>query len=178
MERSKRIITPVIIVLAILHEVGAVGLHLDATKAVGKEKQTTQQREAFPLDMIRLPFGFNVSHTLRIKTASFDVLLEKVGIDIVCSATSSRVEAFVHADTLVESRTLSAENIDLNVHLSTEATDSVFPGTEHVRRASVKFGEVASLSVEGKARLTRPLKNVTVSYQDGVVATELAAVQF
>ena len=32
MERSKTIITPVIVALAILHEVGAVGLHLDATK--------------------------------------------------------------------------------------------------------------------------------------------------
>ncbi|KAL9180858.1 hypothetical protein ACHAXT_011311 [Thalassiosira profunda] len=153
-------------------------LHLDAANAVDNEKQTPQQSEALPFDMVWVPFGFNVSHTLCIKTASFDVLLEKVGIDIVCSATSSRVEAFVHADTLVESKTMSAENIDLNLHLSTEATDSVFPGMEHVHRASVKLGEVASLSVEGKARLTRPLKNVTVSYQDGVVATELAAVQF
>ena len=53
---------------------------------------------------------------------------------------------------------------------------NVFP--DYVERASMKVDEITSLFVEGKGRLFRPLQNTTVSYQDGVIATDIQTVQF
>jgi len=159
-------------------------IHLDVTNAAAvSDSHSDKQSEQLDLGVIRVPIGFNVSRKLRLKTTTSDVYLENFGLDYVPSSSSRKGEVFIHCDRLVESASVSAKKIDLHLHLSfadspkgAKLMNNVFP--DYVERASMKIDEITSLFVEGKGHLFRPLQNTTVSYQDGVVATDIQTVQF
>jgi len=144
-----------------------------ATSSGGHEDHTSRK---FDLEMFRVPIGFNVSNKLRLKTTTFDIHFQNFGLDFVRSSSSPQGEVFIHCDRLIESASVSAKKVDFRFHLTLNPT-----GTEvkdYVEKASVKVYELTSLCVEGKGCLSQPLLDSEISYQGGILSTDIQKVKF
>ncbi len=115
-----------------------------------------------------------------MRTAAHNIHLEQIGIDYVRSSSSQQGELFIHCNTVAEKTLLSAKNVDLHVNLSASRAQSendFLPGMGYIQRASLKISEMAELNFDGHGRLSQPLYNTTISYESGVISTDIDAVQ-
>jgi len=142
------------------------------------------QRETPDFDFLRVPISIKISNELRLNTQTFDLRFKNIGMEYTRSLTSPHGEVSIHCDRVEEITSMSAKKICLQLHLSLTGPkkkaviwSTVFPGMEYVEKASMKINVILNLYVEGNCRLSRPLQNTTIAYQDGVFATDIEALQ-
>lgn len=122
---------------------------------------------------VPFPIRLNVS-TFRCKTNEFDVRFEKLGIDYVLLPQRS---IYIHCDRVIENKIISVKGLYLNLTLNSEKQYATIPGLDLIEKASLNVAEIQKLVMDGKGMLLYPLKNTLITYQEGVLATDIDNMQ-
>ena len=180
------------------HEVNGLGASMDSTIGLIRDNSLVIEVIEMQLDLsgfrnspilggekcnanisIPFPIGLTVS-TFSCKSNEFDVRYEKLSINY---APFPRRSIYIHCDRVTENKIISLNGLglDLNLIFSEEKSktqNSTIPGLDAIEKASLKVADIDMLVMEGKGKLLSPLKNTTITYQDGVLATEFDSMQF
>mmetsp|Transcript_32081 Transcript_32081/g.77565 ORF Transcript_32081/g.77565 Transcript_32081/m.77565 type:complete len:1371 (-) Transcript_32081:1674-5786(-) len=139
--------------------------------------QLDQTSTSMDLGLLNFPIGFNASKLI-LRAPAADFSLDNVGIDYVPSPLAPKVEMHIQCDKLIECKCASARNINIDLHLKLSGTGTTLtPEMKCIEKASIKIGNLSSLYVEGVGSLSQPLQNINLSYQDGVLATDIEVIQ-